>query len=284
MRKVFLYIIVSILVLLSCDKVSNGVKKNIIASVLNKNLYYEDIKDLIPQYNSSSDSLVFVKKYIDKWVMDQLLLNKARVNLSQDIISIQKKIDDYRTKIMILHYQQQLIKQELDSIVSDSEIEEYYETYLTDFKLTQNIVKVVYIQIPLSSNESDNVKRLIRSDDSLNQNQLKNIIIQEKGIYNNFNNNWVRFSKLLSSTPIQIPNKERFLRTDNYNEKEDSNNLYCFSVKDYRIARDSAPVSFLRNRIIDLIINKRKIAIIQNNKDDIYNRAIIQNQIEIFID
>src|SRR5690625_1058680 len=55
--------------------------KTPIASVSEKYLYYEDIKDILPKSSDKIDSTAIVNTYINRWALEQLLLSQAKLNL-----------------------------------------------------------------------------------------------------------------------------------------------------------------------------------------------------------
>lgn len=282
MKRCIFYIIL-IFCLISCNRNGVNTKNKLIARAYDKNLYLEDVLAKIPHYTTGQDSVIFIRNYIDKWVKDQCMLKKAELNIDENKISIDQDIENYRTKMYIFHYQQQYLKIELDTIVDDNEINEYHNSYLKDYKLTHNIVKAIYIKLPKSSGEKENIRRLYISNKESDINQLEELCKRENATYNNFNNNWISFNKILSIVPpARISNKERFLSRETTIEESDSLFYYFVNLNDFRIYDDDAPVSYLKQRIIDLIINKRKKRLLQQNQNDIYDKALRQNMIELF--
>src|SRR5690625_6757306 len=78
----FHLVVLNIIVLLvwSCgfNKEQN---KTPIASVSDKYLYYEDIKDILPKSADKTDSAAIINTYINRWALEQLLLGQAKLNL-----------------------------------------------------------------------------------------------------------------------------------------------------------------------------------------------------------
>ncbi len=283
MKRISIYISI-VIILLSCNNIGNGLKKHVIARVYDKELYLEDILDQIPEYHSSEDSLLILRNYANRWVKDQLFLNKANQNLGDIKQNIEWEIEKYRTRLMVYHYQQEIIMQELDTLVENSEIEDYFNKYLQDFRLTQNIVKALYIKVPRSSDKIATIRTLYRSGKDSEIVQLKKLCNEEDAIFDNFNNNWIAFNKILSVTPARISNKERYLNTNKSIEESDSLYFHFVNIIDYKLYDTEAPIAFVKEKITDLILNKRKIRYLQRMENDLYNDGIRSNVIEILID
>ena len=139
-----LFIILLIIIAPSCSYFK---KKDIIspplARVFETYLYKNDIEDLVPPGSSAEDSVILVKSFIDAWVKKQLFLNKADENLFDEQIyrKIENQMEDYRASLIIYAYESELIRQKLDTFVSGSDIEKYYNEHLSLLKLKDDILK-----------------------------------------------------------------------------------------------------------------------------------------------
>ena len=131
--------VISILVF-SCTENANS-KKTVVAEVGEKKLYLSDIHSVMPAGMDIEDSTVMADDYIRKWVKKELLIQKAEENLSPEQKNLNREIQDYRNSLIIYKYKNELIKQRMDTVVTDSQIEEYYENHQDNFNLGQNIVK-----------------------------------------------------------------------------------------------------------------------------------------------
>ena len=104
------------------------------------------------------------KLNIDKWIRKQLLLEKAELNLTPSQKDVEIQLNDYRSSLLIYKYEQEWIKQNLDTVVAENEIREYYKLYSGNFILDENILKALYVKIPVFSPNIDKVKKWYKSD------------------------------------------------------------------------------------------------------------------------
>ena len=58
--------------------------------------------------------------------------------------------------------------------------------------------------------------------------------------------------------------------------------MYLVHFKDFKIKESVSPLNFEKQRIRDIILNKRKIELIGRMQDDIYTNAKKKNVFEIF--
>ena len=78
---------------------------------------------------------------MNDWIRKELMISYAEMNLSMDLLKYEKQIEDYRASLLIYAYQQELLNQNFDTVIALSEIEDYYEQYKEEFRLSKNIFK-----------------------------------------------------------------------------------------------------------------------------------------------
>ena len=133
----------------------NGV---IVAKVGEKKLYFNDVAHIFPKGCSKEDSLSLSKLFIDNWIKTRLLMQKAELNLSEEQLDISEEIETYRTSLLIYKYEEQLLREKLDTVVSLTEIQNYYEANTANFALDEYVVKVLFLKIPKSAPNIGNVR------------------------------------------------------------------------------------------------------------------------------
>ncbi|MBO6057898.1 MAG: hypothetical protein J6P64_06790 [Bacteroidales bacterium] len=114
-----------VLALLSCQNSKNGKDDKPVAAIYDKVLYQSDLQGIMYDGISTNDSLVRTKVFIDNWIRRQLLIHQAENNLDKSELDCVKEIEDYRNSLIIYKYESMLIAQNLDTVVSDEEIEKY---------------------------------------------------------------------------------------------------------------------------------------------------------------
>jgi hypothetical protein len=269
-------------ILLACSQPRTKTNEKPVARVFEKYLYPSDLKDVIPSNISSADSSAMAKDFIEKWIRKQLLLNKAETNLSDKEKNVDKQIENYRSSLLIFKYEQNLIEQKLDTVITDPEIEKYYNDNSSNFLLNDNVVKALYIKIPKSSPNIRAVKRWYRSEKEEDQKQLEDYCYQYAAKYDNFNESWIYFSEILKAVPIEINNPENYLRYRKTIETEDGSFNYFVNIKEYKLIGEVAPLEFVSDNIRSIMLNKRKIQLIQKLESNIYNDELNRGNFNIY--
>jgi hypothetical protein len=253
-----------------------------IARVFEKKLYPEDIKLILPKNSNPKDSEIFVKPYIQQWITNELILHQAESNLSNDDKDIQKEIDEYRKNLLVYRYETELVHQQLDTAVSQQDIEVYYKEHEQNFMLKDNIVKVTYVKINKKVPNADKVKKWYTSKDIKDQDNLKKYCIQYADNFFLDDNTWLLLDDVMKEIPLHDYNPELFLKTNRQIELSDTLFSYYLNIKEFKIKNTASPLSFEKENIRQIIINKRKLSLIEQMKQSIFSQAKENNNFEVY--
>ncbi|MFC2100624.1 hypothetical protein ACFLRZ_02220 [Bacteroidota bacterium] len=263
----------------SCNDKS---QEDMVARVNDDVLYRSELTDIVPPGKSPNDSIEITKSYIDNWILKRLVLEQAEKNLTDEQMNFQKQLKDYRNSLVIYEYESKLIRQKLDTVVSVQEIENFYNENINDFILKDNIVKVWYVKILNNSSQLNAFKRLIKSKNIKDRFKLEDLCSKHAVNFFLDDDAWLLFNDLLKEIPIQTYNQEQYLRYHRFIQTNDSLYTYLLDIKDFKIKESVSPLSFERNNIKNIIINKRKIWLIEDMQQEVYEEAIQKKRFEIF--
>lgn len=267
--------------LLSCSSSKKGDDKAI-ARVYDNYLYESDLEGLVPKGSTTKDSIAIVKSYIDSWIKSKLLIKNAEKNLSAEQKNFDKQIEDYKNSLIIYTYEKELISQKLDTTVSDTAINAYYEANKTMFSLKDNIVKVWYIKMPLKSAITATIKTLYKSDNETAKSSLEEKCSQYAANYYLDDESWLLFDDLLKEIPIKTYNQEDYLKNNRFIEMQDSLFDYFVNIKDFQVKESISPLSFEKGNIRSIILNKRKLALIEEMQNNLFKEALKEKDFEIY--
>lgn len=265
----------------SCSKKA-PVKVVPIAKVFDKYLYLSDIKHIFHDKMSKEDSISQAQAFIDSWIKNQLLLNKAELNLAPDQLDINLQIEAYRSSLLIYKYEDQMIKSKADTIVKDEEIENYYNQNLASFMLDDDIVKAVFIKLPKTAPDIDNFRNWYKSDKREDYKKLESYCYNYAAKYDYFNDAWVEFGLLQRGLPKHIDEGVESLKKSKTIEQQDDAFLYFVYIKDVTSKGITSPLNFVKPKIKDIILNKRKVKFLKDLETKIYNYAQDHNHFVIY--
>lgn len=272
-------LVISVVFFTACHGKKDA-KKNAIARVFDKYLYEEDLKGAMPANISKGDSAAFVSEYIDNWIQHQLLVAKADKNLSGDEKDFSKELEDYENSLLIYKYETQLVQQNIDTSVTEDDIAKYYEANKKDFQLKENIVKVLYVKLPRKISTAL-PRQLLNSSNANDRTRLQDFCVKNAVNYYLDDESWLFFNDILKEIPINTYNQEEYLKNNRLIELQDSTYSYLMNIKGFMIKDGMSPLSFERNNIRNLIINKRKMKLIDDMKNQIYQDAVKGGDFEI---
>lgn len=255
---------------------------NAIARVHDKYLYAEDISRMIGQGTSKEDSALLANNYIQNWIKQQVILHKAETNLDDEKKDVEQKLEEYRNSLITYIYETELIRQRLDTVVTDQEIEKYYAENQTNFELKDNIIKVLYLKVKRDAPKVKKAKEWYKSTNSKDRLQLEQYCYQFASDFHLDDETWLLFDELLKKVPIKTYDKETFLRNNKFIEIEDSTDLYLINIKEMKIRESLSPLSFVKDDIKVLIVNKRKLSLIREMEKAAYDEALKKNEFEIY--
>jgi hypothetical protein len=257
-----------------------------LARVGEKYLYIKDIKGLIPPKASPRDSLLFCQSYINKWVHTQLLLQQAEKNLPEEKLNFEKRLEEYRNSLIIYQYETEFVKQHMDTVVTDQQIDTYYHHHLKDFQLKENIVKVIYAIINRKRNDSPVLEKtfwhIFHMPDSVLLDSLENYAPVMAESFSTDTNNWIPFNRLLKVIPIETYNQTIYLKNHRIIRFKDKDRIYLVKFVNFKIKDETSPEELEARFIRQIILNKRKMAMIRQLREDIFHHAVKQKEFEIY--
>jgi hypothetical protein len=268
--------------LASCSSFFKKKTERILARAYDDFLYESDMKGVIPPGVPHQDSVNLAKNFIDNWVRQKLLIHQAENNLTSQQMDFSVQLENYKNSLTIYEYEHELVDQKLDTVVSDEEILNYYTANQQNFLLKENIVQLQYIKLPLQSQNLKQLKQLLNSDKSEDKTKLSELSEKYAADYFLDGQNWLLFNDVLTQIPIKTNNQEEYLKTNHLVEVQDSSYCYIIRFRDFRIKDNISPVSFEKERIRNIILNKRKMDLINKMHQDLYDNALKKNDFEIY--
>ncbi|GCC51260.1 peptidyl-prolyl cis-trans isomerase [Chryseotalea sanaruensis] len=273
----------------SCDLIkrkSESETDNIrpsVARVGETYLYLDELTGIVPPGTPKADSITRMEAYVNSWVRKQLLIRQAGRQIDINKAEVERKLLDYRYSLIAYEFQTYYIKQNLDTVVAQSEIEQYYKEHLDNFVLKQNIVRATFLKVPQSAPRTKKVKDLIFSTKEKDVEELKSYCLSFAASYHLSDSSWMEFDELVKGTPlVGIPDKVQFLKRTPYYETNDEAYLYFLKVDEYRISDNVSPLQFVRDDIVNVILNRRKVELAKKLEEEVYSKAQETNEFELF--
>lgn len=266
--------------MLSCS--GNDGDRKLLARVGEYRLYLDEVLPAIPDGAREADSIFAVRSYVDSWVRQQLVLRQAEKNMGDLEPSVKKQLDEYRNALLIHAYEEALIRENLDTTVTDQEIRAYYEEHREDFILKENILKVLYVKLYRGEPSVNTFRRLIAAGSPSDRVKLAALARQNAVNYYLDDEVWLYFNDLLKEIPITTYNQEAFLASNRLVDFSDSSFHYLVNIRDFRIVDNVSPLAMEKERIRFAILNARKTALLDRMSKDLYDRGRKRNAFQTY--
>jgi len=277
--KRFIFILLFSFITIGCNNLSNNNSNNLVARAGENFLYENDL----PKFLSEDDSIKKFMNFIESWAKEKVLYDLSLVNLSQSKKSeIDELVNNYKVDLYINSYKDLIVNTRIDSLVSTSVIDSFYNLNSNNFKLNENLLKFRYVKVPNDNINLSRIKRYIvrvNDDDRL---FLDSLNFQFADLKLNDSIWYTERDVITSIEFINRQNKSKYLIKNKLFTIEDSQYVNFFIVKDILKSGNIPPISYLYERIKSAIINQRKLQLLQNLNKEILNDALKSRKYEIF--
>jgi hypothetical protein len=271
----------ALILLTSCSGFFKKKTERTLARAYGEYLFESDMKGVVSPGTPAKDSIMIVKSYVDNWIRQRLILHQAGKNLQSSQLDFSKQLENYKNSLIIFEYENQLIHQKLDTVVTDDEISNYYNTNPNTFLVRDIIVRVQYAKLPLKSKFIPQARLLLLSNKPDDRNKLADLCEQKSFGYFIDDQKWIYFSELMNQIPLRPADREDFLKKNRQVEVSDPTFTYLIRFNDYRLKDSNSPLELEKQKIHDIILNKRKMELLGRMHEYIYQDALKKNDFEV---
>ena len=267
----------------SCDYFRAPKKPKAIARVGESYLFQDDIIDLVPKGTSKKDSIAIVKSFIDRWATQKLLFEAAQRNIGKDKVSeFSALIDQYKVDLYTKDYIESLVIRQIDTVVTEVQIEAYYAKNKQYFKNSSELVKLRYINLVKENPKFAKIKSKFSSFTKKDRKELEQLAVQFKSYA--FNDSiWVDINQVYEKIPfINLENKQKYISSGINFQYPDSTTVWLVKINKVLPKDSPTPLEFLKPTIKQIIINNRKLELINTIEKEITNDAIKDKKYEIY--
>ena len=280
MKKILL-VVLCVYSLFSCgtpDQKIEGVK---VAEYEGKVLWESDVRDIFSSDIPREDSLHLLNTFVNNWARKQLLAKMAEHQLSNEQKNVSQELEDYRLSLLIYRYEKAYTEQQLNTEVSDEEIENFYKTYPDNFIATTPLVKALYIKVKKDLSALKQIKRVYRLKDSKSTAELVKLCENTAERFWDFNEVWIDLTRLIKELP---EGKYDAALAQKRIETEDEKFAYLVHFYEIIMPGSPSPLEYEKDNIHSIILNKRRQEIIKTLENSIYNEAMDHNKIKIYVE
>ena len=272
-------LIIGLLVMSGCSGSFNHQGKTPLVEVGDAFLYKEDLDAALPVGIHDKDSVRFAEDYIRNWVEDVLLYGKAEGNIP-DNEKIDQQVAAYRHALIMHTYQEELVRQKLGTEVSEEEIEAYYEAHAAQFRAEQPYIQGLFMKVPVQTRNLNRVRNWYKRNTQDAIDGLEKFSIAHAVSYEYFYDRWRPVSEFALKMPLEALETDMdYLKRNKNVEVRDTVYCYFLHVEQFLPKGDPLPLEYAKNEIKEMIINLKRVAFINQIKNDLYREASENNDI-----
>jgi hypothetical protein len=262
----------------ACKPETTG-SADVLVTVDRYSLTRNEVERIIPRGTSQADSLLLAESFVRKWVKDILTYEVAERNIGSKDEEINRLVEEYRRSLLRHRYQKYLIESNLSSRIQEQDKMDYYEANRDKFVLDKNLIRGLFLKVPVDAPGLDRIRRQYRSHDPDALEAIEKFSMQQAVIYDYFYDRWIDFDEILAKIPVKIPHAGRYLQSHNTVETCDSLYCYLLNIDEYLLAGNVAPYDYAGQQIQELIINKQKVTFLKNFEEELYTDAVRKGKV-----
>jgi hypothetical protein len=266
----------------ACKPPDDSIDNNdlLLAQAYNKSLYLSELAGMVPENSSPEDSSLIVNAYIEKWVRENLLMHEAEKNVPHDL-NIDELVRDYRASLIRHNYEKLLVELQLDSIVNDAELMTYYEKSKDQYRLKNMILRCYLIKVPRDFDDLTTLQKLWSSDDPEDYKTLVDFSRINASVYMLNDSIWYDLPDIVFHLPRGFLTASNAYPNRDYNTMDD-NFRYFLRIFETTPAKEYPPLLYIESQAKKVILHKRKIKLLEEKKEEMYERELRRNNVKIY--
>ncbi len=250
----------------------------ILATVQNKSLYLSELDGMFAEDSPAEDSIKIINAYVERWIRKSLLMQEAEKNIPKDL-NIDELVRDYRASLVQYTYEQTIVEQELDSIITKRELNEFYEKNKEQYQLDAPIIRCNFIKIPQNAAKLSEIRNLWQANKPENHQNLLDLCNTNATEYLLADSIWYKVDVLAKELPKgtitsnNVGGRKAFTIQDN-------DFVYFFRLLELVNRKAIAPLSYIEDQAAKVILHRRKVKLLEEKKEELYDQQT--NQIKVF--
>lgn len=270
-------LLVTFCVLLGC----NG--EDIVAKANGHELTRYEAKQIMTKLGYNVNSQEEWKSFVNDWCLKMAMIDELKENGDEnyDIAHIRSEL--FFGEMAEYYLTENLLISQVDTIVSQDEMNEYYDSHTEEFTLQDFIVKVLYMKVPQKAEVLEQIKTayLLKNDKDMARIESYAKLYAEDFYFDD--QNWLFFSKIRNKLPVRNIDRESLVLNRTKTYFSDDQFVYFLNILDYKVKDDVSPMEFVekevKERILTNRMNEKREKIRQQLNQELKNK----HEIEIYL-
>lgn len=257
-----------------------GEESPVVASYKDTPLRLRQLEQYIPKGVSEEDSTRYADHYVDQWLKAQAIADVAMQQIPNLEERIEFKVEDYRQKLIMHEFSSRIIRDSLDTLITNADIEQYYRSYTDNFIATSSMYSFYYIVCKaentgdagslINSGSAADIEKLVAwARDNALEFKLDSTYTTEAAI-TEINKGY--FGDLKDAGSGRVVKWSGVI--------QGQRRRYYFKMLDKIKVGEPLPILLAKERINRILLNERKVNLIEETEKRIVQEARVNNYIK----
>ncbi|HCS87713.1 MAG TPA: hypothetical protein DIW30_04690 [Bacteroidales bacterium] len=277
MKKV-LFCIIVLCALASCKYIRQHQAGEAVVTVNGHSLYANDLAAITAGAVSTDDSAAIADKYIRQWASDILLYNKAK-RTTENAPATEALVEDYRRTLYVHEYEQYLVDTRMPKQIEEDSIGQFYQRHSERFVLREDILRGMFISLPQDAPRIEELRQWMEELTDENMEKIEKYAYQYAASYELFSDQWQTLHNVMLLMPTDSKDVAQEIRQKGFVQYQDSVSLYLLRITDRHSAGEPMPLDYAQPEIEKVLLNRRQVNFLKQQKEEMYQQAIRQGKI-----
>lgn len=283
MKRLLPLLLLCIVPLSSCEMAQDKLYRgHIVARIGFDVLYSTDLEGLVPPGSPAEDSIAITNQYIDSWALRRLLTIRAEDELSKRERDVSDQVEEFRNNLLGYRYEKHYIESRLDTVVTGREVQEYYDAHRKDFTTPRTLLKGRAITVLTKSPYYDAFKSSYQVTDDSAVAELEELCYASAERYTDFEGEWVTTSVFSREVAMDVEQFEKLIAGKPAVENKENGVTRFIFIRERISPGSVTPLDYNVEHIKEIIISKRKQALLTELERDLLNDAKVDKTLRIY--
>ncbi len=255
--------------------------QDVLARVGTTTFTQQQLDDVMPSGLSDSAQMVFANRYIDNWIAEELLYEMACKNLP-DVERLEKLVQEYRRDLFCHEYRKRLSDERVAASIPEDTLQQFYQEHSQEFKLHKPIVKGLLLKVPINAPQLQSLRQWVKSAGVNGVEKIEKYAVKNAIGYDYFFDRWVWFDDIKDNIPYDFKDDNLFLSQNKTFEHKGEDMIYLLCIDSYLKAGDVMPYEFARSRVLEILLNEKRMEFNKELKRELYDEAVADGIVELF--
>ncbi|MDX1652646.1 MAG: hypothetical protein R3277_09145 [Brumimicrobium sp.] len=248
-------------------------ESKVVCSVGEEELTEDHLEELILLAEGKPDNEEDRQNAIDRWIERQLITFESEKMIPEQLEKNKLKSQIELADRNLFDLENKFIRSNLDSVVTDEEILEYYERNRENYQSQSYIVKALYFKLPDSVGNHARIGEVFLLRSEKDKEEIKNYANLYATNFYFEESKWIFFEDLVRDIPIGDDKKKELILGRGEAVFKEGGYTHFINILDYRLKNISSPMEVEKDLIVKHILKRRVNKLRDTAKESILKDA-----------